>query len=212
MKKGTLIVNGIDYSNGGGGSGGGGASSWESLEGKPFKSIGDGLSVDEDGVLSAEGGVDFETGNELALENNILRYKANFGTSAEFEEFKKRNDVPIGSTYRVTDDFEYSNENTYQLDSSKKLVIGRVGNYPLYRMYGNSMTITGIPVGAVIVDVKATMYYTVDTGGQRPAGQYEDATYWKSTWRYEPKYNRIVFTKGSNIVGVKHCWIDYYIP
>lgn len=39
-----------------GGGGGGGASSWDNLADKPFESIGDGLSVDTDGVLSADGG------------------------------------------------------------------------------------------------------------------------------------------------------------
>jgi len=45
---GNIKINGVDYS-------GGGASTWDELTEKPFENIGNGLSVDEDGNLNAEG-------------------------------------------------------------------------------------------------------------------------------------------------------------
>lgn len=51
------------------------------------------------------GGISFETGNELSLDNNVLNYKANYGTTTDFEAFKQRTDVPNGATYHVTDDY-----------------------------------------------------------------------------------------------------------
>lgn len=77
------------------------------------------------------GGVDFEVGNELALENDKLSYKANYGTSAEFETFKNRSDVPIGATYRVTDDFVEGGGSEVYDDTER--VIGTWFGKPLYR-------------------------------------------------------------------------------
>lgn len=71
-----------------GGGGGGGASTWNEVADKPFETIGDGLSVDEDGVLSAEGG------------------DANFweGTLAMFEA--EADSIPDGTLLNIKDDKE----------------------------------------------------------------------------------------------------------
>lgn len=72
--------------NGTGGSGGG-ASSWADLTGKPFESVGDGLTV-SDGVLSAGGtaifGASYEVDTDNATDNYIpLTLTLDEGTTAD---------------------------------------------------------------------------------------------------------------------------------
>lgn len=57
-----------------------------------------------------------------------------YGTSAEFEEFKKRTDIPDGTEYIVTDDYSdggsSGNSNIYSLEET---LIGEFLGKPLYR-------------------------------------------------------------------------------
>ena len=62
---GLLIRNGIEYS--------GGSSSWSSIEDKPFETLGDGLIVDENGILSAVGGSGGAgSGNVYSTEEQVI--------------------------------------------------------------------------------------------------------------------------------------------
>lgn len=78
------------------------------------------------------GGISFETGNELVLDNDVLRYKANYGTTSEFNIFKERSDVPVGATYHVTDDYVEGSGSTEIYDDTER-VIGTWFGKPLYR-------------------------------------------------------------------------------
>lgn len=94
------------------------------------------ITIDEEetDVYAPEGGgVDFEVGNELALEDDKLRYKANYGTSAEFEAFKQRTDIPDGATYHVTDDYIEGGGSGQEIYDGEERVIGTWFGKTLYR-------------------------------------------------------------------------------
>ena len=52
--------------------GGGGTPDWDDVTDKPFESIGNGLSVDSEGVLSASGGTTYTAGDNIDITNDEI--------------------------------------------------------------------------------------------------------------------------------------------
>lgn len=99
-----------------------------------------------------------------------------YGTSAEFEEFKKRTDIPDGTEYIVTDDYSEGgssgNSNVYSLEET---LIGEFLGKPLYRkVYRTSENGISIATSKTSVDTyvdnKAEIETIITATILRPTG------------------------------------------
>lgn len=109
--------------------GGGGASAWSDISDKPFESIGNGLEVDENGVMSATGGTEIDdiksnlsnsadwlNGGNIFDESKEIKYSGIKNNNGVFE-----NELTDGRTYF---DFELQlyYENSYVKPSGTKQI------------------------------------------------------------------------------------------
>ena len=142
------------------------------------------------------GGISFETGNELVLENDKLRYKANYGTTSEFNTFKQRSDVPVGATYHVTDDYSESGEKPLTERVLLVSITETVQN-KTYAFSENAKNFKKLAVitsrgNSVVVDVD--ILKVIDNGTFPVGSSFED-----NTGNYKEGFNGSIIVSNGNI-------------
>nr|DAK63754.1 MAG TPA: hypothetical protein [Bacteriophage sp.] len=79
--------------------GGGDTPTWDSVQNKPFSTLGGGLSVDENGVLSSEGG-----GSPEDIQDAVNKYLTENPISVDIATTEKAGIVTVGKNLSITKD------------------------------------------------------------------------------------------------------------
>lgn len=155
---------------------GGSTPAWDAVQNKPFESLGDGLEVDENGVLSAKGGTGGSpnavqyVAQELTDEQKA-QARENIGAKATMEKSayiisKTRS---YGYIYTTGMDFD----GVYALIQSGKVVM---------LLVDNSATYYGV-ITPANVTVKTIMFYNIrDMSRSDVGGRNKGITYFGFTW------------------------------
>jgi hypothetical protein len=95
---------------------------WEMVQNKPFTTLGDGLAVDENGVLSAEGG-----GSPEDIQNAVNKYLDENPVSVDIATTEKAGIVTVGKNLSITKDGVLSVDTTNDAEQDNTKPITSAG-------------------------------------------------------------------------------------
>lgn len=102
--------------------GGGDTPTWEAVQNKPFTTLGSGLAVDENGVLSAEGG-----GSPEDIQNAVNKYLDENPVSVDIATTEKAGIVTVGKNLSITKDGVLSVDTTNDAEQDNTKPITSAG-------------------------------------------------------------------------------------
>lgn len=95
---------------------------WDAVQNKPFTTLGDGLAVDENGVLSAEGG-----GSPEDIQNAVNKYLDENPVSVDIATTEKAGIVTVGKNLSITKDGVLSVDTTNDAEQDNTKPITSAG-------------------------------------------------------------------------------------
>ena len=98
------------------------APTWEAVQNKPFTTLGSGLSVDENGVLSAEGG-----GSPEDIQNAVNKYLDENPVSVDIATTEKAGIITVGKNLSITKDGVLSVDTTNDAEQDNTKPITSAG-------------------------------------------------------------------------------------